>query len=215
MGLEAGLGSNARRAGDDVGSPARAGPEHPVAAARGAARWPGPLSRRHRWVAARVERHAAVLVLGEDAVEDQRMHVNVEVQRGPEALDNRYRAAAPLARERHEPIEPALAASEPCEAGRQQSTPEELVKFPLDALLAGVQLEVHLDRRARIQGAAHATGQRGPHHRGRLPERAVAADELGAIARHAATRVIHVEEGRAPGELGVVRVLGEEGASVV
>ena len=75
-------------------------------------------------------------------------------------------------------------------------------------------VEGHLDRRARIQGASHATGQRRPHHRGRLPERAVAADELGAVAGHAATRVVHVEEGRAPGELGVVRVLGEHGAAV-
>ena len=79
---------------------------------------------------------------------------------------------------------------------------------------AVVQLEGHLDRGARIEGAAHAAGERRPPHRRRLRQRAVAADELGAVAGHAAARIVHVEERRAAGELGVVGVRGDDGAGV-
>ena len=82
------------------------------------------------------------------------------------------------------------------------------------SLLASAQFEAHLDRRARIQGAADATGERRPQHRGWPPQRTVAADELGAVARHAPTCVVCVKEGSPAGELGVVHVPGQHRAGV-
>jgi len=70
-------------------------------------------------------------------------------------------------------------------------------------VLAIFKREGDLDGCARVHGAACAAGERRPRHRGRLPERAVAADELRAIARDEAARIVHMEERRARGEFAL------------
>ena len=57
---------------------------------------------------------------------------------------------------------------------------------------------------------AHLARQAGARQRGRRRERAVAAQELGAIAGHAARRIVDVEERDAVGKLGVVGVAREQ-----
>ena len=74
------------------------------------------------------------------------------------------------------------------------------------ALLSVGQFEGHLERGTRVEGRAHAPGERRPEHRRRLPQAAVAADELGAVPRHAAARIVDVEERHPAAELGVVGV---------
>ena len=70
------------------------------------------------------------------------------------------------------------------------------------------------ERRARIECGAHGAGKVLLAHRGRIAQRAVATDEFCAVAANGPRGVVDVEEGDAPGELGVVRIAREQRAGV-
>ena len=71
-------------------------------------------------------------------------------------------------------------------------------------LLIDGQIQAHLDRAAGIQGGAQVSGQSGPRHRGGGGKGPIAPKKLCTVASQAPLRVIHIEKGNAPGELGVV-----------
>jgi hypothetical protein len=75
-----------------------------------------------------------------------------------------------------------------------------------NALLAVIELERHLERRARIEACADAVRKLHAPHRGRVAQRAIAPDELGAVAGHGACRVIDVEKRDLGCEFSVVGV---------
>ena len=77
------------------------------------------------------------------------------------------------------------------------------------ALLPGLQFDAHLHRGTRVEGGACLARQACAHHGGRPLQRPVAAEELGAVSGHAATRVVDVEERHAFRELGVEGIAGE------
>ena len=74
---------------------------------------------------------------------------------------------------------------------------------------------MRLQRGARIEPGADASGQRAPSlERGGMVERAVAAEELGAVAVQAVWRPAEVGEGDALAELGVPGVAREQRAGL-
>ena len=81
------------------------------------------------------------------------------------------------------------------------------------ALLALGQFDADLDRRTRVDTGTNLAGQALPPHRRGIGKGPVATDELDAAAGHAARPVVNIEEGDAPGELGVVEVSGLEHAT--
>ena len=89
-----------------------------------------------------------------------------------------------------------------------QAEPEDQLAFG-----AVVEREMRLQRGAGVQPRAHSSGQVGAGQGGRRVHAAVAAQEFAAVAIDAACRVVHVEEGHPIGELGVVRVAGEQCAA--
>ena len=68
------------------------------------------------------------------------------------------------------------------------------------------KLEHHLQRGARIERRTHLARQPRAGQRRGIAQAAVAAEKLRAVARHAAARVVHVEERDPVGELGAVRI---------
>src|SRR3990170_7152036 len=82
------------------------------------------------------------------------------------------------------------------------------------ALLPVGQLEWNLDRGTGIQSRPHLAGKPRPGHGGRIPGRAVAPEELGAVTAHGPSRIVHVEEGNPVGELRVVWISREERTAV-
>ena len=78
------------------------------------------------------------------------------------------------------------------------------------ALLPGGQLERNLDRRAGIQGGSHLAGKPLPRHGSRMLQCAVAPDEFGPVAAHAARRLAGVEESDPVGEFRAERVAREQ-----
>ncbi len=78
------------------------------------------------------------------------------------------------------------------------------------ALGAGSQAQRHLNRRARIQPGAEASGQAFAAQRLRIGHVAVAAEELATVAAAAARVRVHVEERGARGELGVVGIVRQQ-----
>src|SRR5437879_4428906 len=82
--------------------------------------------------------------------------------------------------------------------------------FPL---LPGGELEWNLDRSTRVQSHAHLAGKPGPQHSGRSPKRAVASDKLSAIAAYGPNPLVHIEEGNAASELGVVWIPRQQRAT--
>ena len=81
------------------------------------------------------------------------------------------------------------------------------------ALFAVGQFERKLDCRARIQRGSHLVGKLRPGHGRRMRERAVASDELGAVAAEGPGHIVDVEKRNPIGELGVVCVARIERAA--
>ena len=81
-------------------------------------------------------------------------------------------------------------------------------------LLAGGQIEAHLDRGAGIQGGSHLAGKVYARHRGRSAQRTVAPQEFSPIAGYGAGRIVHVEERNPVAELRVVRVARKQCAAI-
>ena len=82
------------------------------------------------------------------------------------------------------------------------------------ALLAVVEIERDLDGGARIERRAHLARKALSRHGGGIAQRAVAPQEFGAVAAHAADRIVDVEERDAVGELRVVGVARQERAAL-
>ena len=80
-------------------------------------------------------------------------------------------------------------------------------------LFSVIQLDCKLYGRAGIQGGAYLVGKLRPGHRRRIAERAVASDELGAVAAEGPGGIVDVEERNAPGEFYVVGVACMERAA--
>jgi hypothetical protein len=77
------------------------------------------------------------------------------------------------------------------------------------ALLAVIQLETDLNSSARIERNAELAGELRARHGRRTLERAIAADELRAIARKRPGGVVYIEERGAVGEFRVVWIARE------
>ena len=84
---------------------------------------------------------------------------------------------------------------------------DNLTRFPVG------QLERDLDGRAGIQRGADLVGKVGPGHGRRIPERAIASDELGAVAAERPGHIVNVEERNPAGELAVVGIARMERAA--
>jgi len=78
------------------------------------------------------------------------------------------------------------------------------------ALLTIGQLERNLDGGAGVQSRPHLVGEMQAGHGGRMRRRAVAPEELGAVAADGPGRIVHVKESNPVGELDVVGVACEE-----